>query len=594
MEFKYIAIFICLLLLAFLIFKEVSRPNKARLIWRILTSIIAVTCFILLLIPVKYNRYVEQDTNEVILLTEGTVPDSVTTLKGVKYVLASANLQHAKATVIPDLQYFLTSNPNLKQLEIYGYGLSDEELKHLKDYHISFHPSPKPSGIVAANWQKKLKTGEQLYVQGTFQNTGAKAVKLVLKGLGNTIDSVTIATQSNKSFSFKTRPKQNGKAVFQLIALQQSDTLSKNPVPFQVGDEAPMKVLILAAFPDFEYKFLKKWLYENQYPLAFRSQISKNKLSSDFLNMDSLNLNHITTPALKKFDVLIIDEEELAAISVEERAAIENAVANGMGILIRIASPKSTTKIGGKFTRYEAPAAKDKQLHILLSEENVKAAPLPLEQTLFLKAGTNDESVIADASGKILAGRTIIGYGNVVISSIPATYNWLLSGKQHDYASYWSTLLSKAARKKNETESVSILPRFPVANQKTSIVADLAESGKVPLLKADRIKLSPRQNIELPFQWDGIYWPKQAGWNAIQVNQFTSSIYIYQKKDWETLHQQQKLDATQAFVKTNQDNVKSSINKISIAETISLWWFFTGFLLSIAFLWFESRILGAK
>jgi hypothetical protein len=294
MEFKYIAILTGLLLMAFLIYKEVRRANQARLTWRILASILAVVCFVLLIVPIKYETHVQQNADEVILLTQGTNLDSVAKLKGKKYALPSVDLKNTKAIAIPNLSYFLKSNPNIQKLKIYGYGLSAAELEDLKGYQIVFHPSTNPSGIISANWPAKLKTSESLQVQGTYQNSGSETVKLLLKGLGKTVDSISIEAKSNKSFSFKTNPKQTGKAVYELIALQKKDTLAKEPVPVQVGDQAPMKVLILASFPDFEYKFLKNWLYENQYPLAFRSQISKNKYASDFLNMDGFNLNQIT------------------------------------------------------------------------------------------------------------------------------------------------------------------------------------------------------------------------------------------------------------------------------------------------------------
>ncbi|MDQ0640501.1 hypothetical protein QF042_004066 [Pedobacter sp. W3I1] len=591
MEFKYIAILAGLVLLAFLLYKEIYRANKARLIWRILTNIIAVSCFVLLIVPIKFETHVPQNTDEVILLTEGTNLDSIASLKGKKYALSSQDLKNARAINIPDLSYFLKSNPNIRKLNIYGYGLNAAELEQLKGYQITFHPSANPRGITAANWPAKLKNTELLLVQGTYQNSGDESVKLLLKGLGKTVDSIIIGAKSNKVFSFKTNPKQTGKAVYELITLKKKDTLAKDPVPVRVGDQAPMKVLILASFPDFEYKFLKNWLYENQYPLAFRSQISKNKYAFDFLNIDSINLNQINTSSLKKFDILIIDEEELAAISPSERSSIDLAVNNGMGLLIRIANTKALTTLSGKFDRYESPALKGKQLN--LKEDHFKFNPLPLEQALFLKSNQSDQPLIVDASGKTVVNSSIKGYGKVLVSTLSSTYNWLLSGQKTDYATYWSKLLANAARKTTDIQSVNIIPQFPVINQKTRIIADLAESGKVPILKVDSILLSPRQNMELPFQWDAFYWPQKSGWTNLEVNQTIEPIYIYKKTDWEALKNQQKLDGTHQFIKNlNTTKNKSASTDIILEEEVSTWWFFIGFLFAVAFLWYEARILA--
>jgi len=593
MEFIYIAIIVGLLLLAFLLYKELRRTNKARIIWRILASIIAVGCFVLLIVPIKYETNVQQNADEIILLTAGANPDSVAKLKEKKYALPFVDVKNIKATTINDLSYFLKSNPTIHKLKIYGYGLNATELKNLKGYQIGFHASAKPTGIIAANWLTRLKSSETLIVQGTYQNMGNETVKLLLKGFGKAVDSIVIGAKTNKSFSFKTSPKHIGKAVYELIALQKKDTLSKEPVPVQVGDQEPMKGLILASFPDFEYKFLKNWLYENQYPLAFRSQISKNKYASDFLNMDSLNLNQINTSSLKKFDMLIIDEDELAALNSNERASIDIMVKNGMGLLIRVVSTKPSTPLSALFARYESPVLKGKTLNLMLTEDRFKFNPLPLEQTLFLKTNQNDLPLITDATGKTLVNSSIKGYGKVLISTVSSTYNWLLSGKKTDYATYWSKLLANAARKKNDSQSVNIIPQFPAVDQKIRIIADLAASEKLPILKIDQVKLSPRQNMELPFQWDAFYWPQKTGWVDLHVNQNIEPLYIYRKTDWQALKNQQMLNDTQQFIKNSANlNNRSQVNNVVFEEEISIWWFFAGFLISAAFLWYESRVLA--
>jgi len=593
MEFKYIAMLAGLLLMAFLLYKEVSRTNRARLIWRILANIVAVGCFVLLIVPIRYETHLKQNPDEIILLTDGTDPDSIAKLNGKKYAFPSVNLKNEKATTIYDLSYFLKSNSNIRKLNIYGYGLSKVELENLKGYQINFHPSTSPNGTIAANWPAKLKTSDILNVQGTYQNTSNQVLKLVLKGLGNAVDSTTVEAKSNKSFSFKTHPKQLGKAVYELIAIQKHDTLAKEPVPVQVGDQTPMKVLILASFPDFEYKFLKNWLYENQYPLAFRSQISKNKYAFDFLNIDSINLSQISTPVLKKFDILIIDEEELAALSPGERSSINIAVNNGMGLFIRVTDSKALTTLSGKSNRFEVPPLKGKTLNLSLTEDHFKFSPLPLEQGLFLKTNHNEQPVITDASGKTLVNSNISGYGKILISSISSTYNWILSGEKKDYAGYWSKLLASAARKRNDIQSVNIFPQFPVVNQKMRIVTDLSSSGKLPFLKVDDVQLSPRQNMELPFQWDALYWPQKSGWTNLLVNQTTEAVYIYRKNDWQALKNQQNLNDTHQFIKNlSQNNTKTRPIDPIILEEVSIWWFFAGFLFAASFLWYEARILA--
>jgi len=595
MEFKYVVLILSLLLMIFLLYKEISRTKKARLFWRVLASIVAISCFTLLVIPVKYNSSLKQNINEITLITEGAHPDSLTKVAGTKYTLDASGSKNNKLIFIPDLSYFLDTHKDIRKLNIYGNGLPDEELKNLEGYELNFHPSEIPTGIISANWPAKIKTTEQLTVQGIYQNRSEKTVKLLLKGLGTSIDSISVDANTNKNFSFKTRPKQTGKAVYQLISFQGEDTLAKEPVPFTTIEQTPMKVLILASFPDFEYKFLKKWLYDSQYPLAFRSQISKNKYSSDFLNMDKLDLNQINGNALRKFDVLIIDEEELASITPAERSAIDVAVNNGMGLFIRISNPKPLTPVSGRFGRFESPASKDKQLSLIIKDENYRFSKLPIEQTLYLKPSQNDQVLVAETGGKPLVNSTIKGSGKILISSLSTTFNWLLAGKTSDYTTYWSEILSKAARKKIELQTLKIVPKFPSVHEQTRFIVDVSTSGKVPLLKIDSIKLAPRQNIELPFEWDASFWPTTAGWNNISINQSYESFFIYKKEDWQALKNQQTINSTSNFIyKSKTRETKTTTSTIILQKEVSIWWFFTGFLLASAFLWFESRILDAK
>ncbi|RYD73882.1 MAG: hypothetical protein EOP55_16240, partial [Sphingobacteriales bacterium] len=82
MEFKYAVLILSLLLLIFLLYKEIKRASKARLWWRIFASIIAVGCFALLIIPVKYKSGFKHNANEISLLTKGADLDELAKIRG--------------------------------------------------------------------------------------------------------------------------------------------------------------------------------------------------------------------------------------------------------------------------------------------------------------------------------------------------------------------------------------------------------------------------------------------------------------------------------------------------------------------------------
>ncbi|WP_316772054.1 hypothetical protein [Pedobacter frigiditerrae] len=595
MEFNYIIFLVCVALAGFLIFKEFKRSDKSRLIWRWIASVLMVAFFALLIIPINYSVKKQEAAGVLNLLTEGVALDTITSIRDTKYDLDStlfAIRKNQKINHIADLAYYLKEHINVKKINIYGYGLSANELKILKDKEVSFHPANLPSGIISASWRNKLKATENFKVQGVYHNAGKETVKLKLYGMGASLDSVNIKPNAEFNFSLANTPKQIGKAVFTLIALQGNDTLSVEPVPFEVKGKQAINVLILASFPDFEYKFLKKWLYENQYAVALRSQISKNKYSTDFLNMKAVNVNQLNQALLKNMDLVVIDEDELAAIPTTDRSSIYNAVDNGMGLIVRVTNPKPQANVQN-FNQYEVLSAIEKPLS-LRSSDQLKFSDLSFKQTLFLKSGVNNQPLITDETGKIVVDSRLSGMGKVLTSTFSSTYQWQLAGKQSDYSNFWSLLFAKSLRKRIENQSFALVPQFPSVDEKTKLMLSLADD-KIPAISIDSIKISPRQNMEVPSEWDGFYWPKNFGWQRLSINQKAENIYFYKKTDWKNAKNFIKLANTRDFVvnQSSQITIDDRIEYLA-EETVSKWWFFMGFLLTISFLWYEQRFLANK
>ncbi|RZL38843.1 MAG: hypothetical protein EOO96_02020, partial [Pedobacter sp.] len=285
-----------------------------------------------------------QTKGNLTIITNGFSSDSLAKIDEIKYYTdtsISKDLK-SKATLIPDIAYYLAKHPSIETIKIYGYGLSKDELKKLHNYNIAYHPADEPAGILSCNWNNELAENEMLYVQGTYNNPSTKAAQLKLTGFGVALDSLTIPAETSTTFSLKNSLRQRGRAVLNLIATGNNDTVAQEKIPVQVFPKPPLKLLTLTSFPSFEYNFLKKWLYENQYPVAIRSKISKDKYSTDFLNRSTIKLEDIRQSMLQKEEVLIIDQQEFEAISSAERTAIMQAVTQGLGLVLLITEPASS------------------------------------------------------------------------------------------------------------------------------------------------------------------------------------------------------------------------------------------------------------
>ena len=169
MELKYYIIIACILLGLFLFFKEISRQNKAQLILRLVATLAMLVSFALLIVPITYQVKQEEPTDELNLFTEGVNSDTIAKIQSQKFTLDSAVLKanpRSQISFIADLAYHLKAHPSVKKINIYGYGLGDEDLATLQNHQVSFHPANTPEGIVSASWPKKISGTTPLLVQG--------------------------------------------------------------------------------------------------------------------------------------------------------------------------------------------------------------------------------------------------------------------------------------------------------------------------------------------------------------------------------------------------------------------------------------------
>jgi hypothetical protein len=597
MEFKHIAILLCLVFGILLVIIEIRRANKARLVWRISSSIFAVTSLLFFLVPLQYKVETKDSPSELLLLTPGANLDSLKNLDKKRFFTTDPTVafEMGKGTEnIPDLFYYLKSHPEVKNIDVYGYGLNDEDLKSLSEYNLTFHPSPAPQGVLFCDWNQQVKTTDLLKVRGTYNNLSDKPVKLILRGFASDLDSITVKPTTKTTFSLKTQPKQIGKAIFKLVALQDQDTIKTEPIPFEVLESGAISVVVLASYPDFEYKFLKNWLFEKQYPLAFRSRISKDKYSTDFLNRTSINLNLISTALLNKTDLLLVDEEELAMLSAGEIRSINASVATGMGLFIRKTDINSKASITNRFKFMVATGDNQKNTSIGFKDQDVNFKQVLQDQELYIAARPNDQPIVTSAQNKVLVNRTLFGSGTIITSTIPATYQWLLTGNTVSYSTFWSTLIEKASRKKSTLFSWKIFPRYPLAGTKTKVVVDLNSGAAAPNLAFNKQRLSPRQNLELPFQWDAIGWPEKEGWNTLQNSNQRASFYIYKKDDWKDIRNYSLIRASENL-KINKAPQSDGPKSVKMKQKIvSFWYYYALFLISAGYLWYESRILSRK
>ena len=588
MNWNWIVVVICCLLAVFAVWKEYQRPGKSNLVLRITASLIAIAALACIAIPLNYTRDItDADEHSAILLTPGFTKDSLGNYKNSKIFTADKGIANvypkAKLTRLDELK---ADSPAITKLHVFGYGLNEDELKELDHLPVNFHSSVPIEGFSSIGWNQELKTGEALNVQGEYKNYHSTPIKLVLKGLNTPLDTVTIGPKKTSYFELSAVPRNEGRAVYHLLAIAGADTLSNEPLPIEINPIKPLKILMLSASPDFETRFLKNWLSENGFSVAVRSAISKDKLSSEYVNMQPVNVDHLNSNLLDKFDVVIGD---LSVLKPEGALLKQQMAEKGLGVIIRADSASKTASwLQNDFPVERLNVKNAPPVPLIVNGKKGKTSALKIDPN-YIKPQPDTQPLVSDEQRHVLVNTSLVGAGRLVFTTVNNTYNWMLNGDKDDYAAFWSLLIGKVARKVPVTENWSVGSSFPVADDPVQLKL---ETSSIPgNVVAENLVIASSQNPLIPFEWGNTFWPETAGWQSVkQNNGYLAWWYVYDKNDWISVKASEKIRATSQYAESfaaNASVTKAIQKKIQIE--VSKIYFYLLLLAACTFLWIEAK-----
>ncbi len=588
----YLIYLLAIPLLFFLLFKEWKRENKARKWWRMLASSTAVSCFIFLLVPTYYfTKTKNTNTNSPIILTEGFNKDSIN--KNTKFLSLNDSLisvnRDLKIRKI-NLKKYLINHPEISQIKIIGDGLDPDILAQIRSVKIQFYPNPV-TGITAINWQKKINSGNELMVEGSFNNTDKKPLKIVLNSLATPVDSQILAPEKITSFTLKTIPKSLGRSYAELLIFDNNKQIQKERIAFEVLPKTQSRILILTANPGFEYKFLKNWLSQNQFQVAYRAAISKQKYQIEFANLSSFSLQNITSNQLKQFDILICDQQEINALSASEQNMILNQVKAGMGLLI-IVSDVQKPIIKNNFYLKDNPTSSSTNRKLNLTNQN-QVINLTNAGNLTLVKSARNVELIHNQNKQVIAAIRISGAGKIGATTLSNTYQWVLAGNQKNYENYWSLLIGESQKKSLQKLFFEMNTNIPVINEKLTATYITNDESPVKIFYNQNI-LAQLQHPVLPYKFTANLRPQKTGWQfATLADSITNWFYIYGYDDWKSVKRAEKIQLQKHFIKQHPvKEILGSKNTVLQKKPISKLWFLGLFLLAAGFLWFETKMLS--
>lgn len=568
-----------LLLTLLFLYLEVKRKTSL-LPARILALLLMMMSLILLFLQPSYLS--TSTSSGYLLLTEHYDKDNVDSLLNAYpslELIHTADAKPHKGSRLLQPYELAKLDPSIRF--IVGEGLSLSDLDLLENKNISYLPTSYPMGITDLHLPKFVTVNEKQSLHGTFNTNNNTLLRLV--GPGGVEDSVLLSANKTSTFSFSFKPLSTGQFLYSL-EWTDKETIHREKIPVNVMPAKVLNTLILQAAPGIELRTLKNFLAEGNHGISVRSQLSKNKYRSEFINSPALNLSFLTTELLKKFDLVVLESSTLTTLSKGDRKSLEQAISEGLGILILLNSEPDKEKILQQFLPLKKRVSDQDTVSLVYENQQkfkVKLGPTQVESHPYLLPHVQKGS-------SVYAGHIPHGFGKIGFQCLEETYRLRLQGENDAYAYCWTDLLKGTSRDDLPSSKVRLQQEFPYyANE---VIPFTLLSEAVPLVKSSNINIPLQEDIHIDNRWHGSVRFNSPGWQAIHntTDSISYTFYISGEEEWSSLrlvHQMKLLrNKVKGFHETEE------IVQTEERKNVTPWFFFALFLLSTGFLWLAPKL----
>ena len=575
-----------------------QRPHARRRGLRLLASAVAPAALWLTAYPPA--RPVPLTRSAGILLTADYSPDTLRHLRrqlGAGTPVWSYGVPApAGAQPLSNLLALAERQPPLHQLHLLGRGVPAADLPALGCVPIQAHPAAPFAGFQEAQWSAAVWLGQPLVVVGAVvPPAGAAPFWVSLRAAGAGHDSVQVPARGG-AFRLRYLPKTTGLLQPELVLRRAGRVLATEPVPVEVVPVAQPAVLLLAAVPSFEFKFLKNSLAAQGRAVALRTTVSRGLVQTDVVNQPAQPLDHLTPALLSHYPLVVADAATLAALPPAESQALRTAGQAGRLGLVVLADAAPLPPA--------VPARAD--FGVLGQPTTGAAAGLqPLAwpggpagaralRPARLRASATVQALVTGPGGVLAAGSRRVGLGVVVVSTVGETFRWVLGGQAAVHTAFWSQLLGAATPPPAPVATWQLASRWPRPHYPLALrlEASAPPAGALPTVRplagGPAGQLALAQDSRLPEWHTAQFWPGRAGWHEVRgPGSARYQFFVYDSAAWRgpELAERQRALAGRPVARRPGGEAPGSTR-----QPWSAGWFFSLFLLAAGFLWLEEKL----
>ena len=552
-------------------YKEWVTRKQGNFSINIIVALLTIAALVILVL--EPTREVEINDHQGILLSEGfnvQQRDSLLSLnKGLKVLK-----YNPKKSIRNQLD-------SLTTVYVLGEGIKPFDFSRFNNIAVEYFPAKIPLGITQLTYTKKISLGEKVEVIGSYNQPVNGSFLVFEDSRGNGLDSIQFVESSFTDFTLSGSPKASGNYVYQLSEKDSAGVvINSNPLPIEIKQKQPLRVLILNNFPTFETKYLKNFLSEEGHEVVVRSQLTKGKFKFEYFNTTSLPVYQFTDEILKQFDLVIVDADTYFSFGSTIKNRFEkNIRENGLGVFIQPSDFIFNRSASWSYFRFNRDDIKEVQ--ILNSTIALEKYPYEFDEEFLV-------SPIIVGDGKTIAAYKQMALGRVATTTLLGSYQMLLNGSDQIYKSIWTNILDEIAKPKIVPVEWNANTKIPKVDEPFdfSLYINLQEFA---VIDEDSVRTPMLQKLMVSTHFTGTIYPKKTGWQHLSIDGDSTSqfsFFVYDSVDWKALSSTQNIVLNQKKFKTDVNKNKTVISNRPVSPLL----FYILFLLGVGWLWLSPKV----
>jgi hypothetical protein len=507
------------------------------------------------------------------ILTANAKPEPLLNTAKVRVLALPEASKQISAERVPDLASVLRRFPGVTEIEVRGDGLPMRDWEAAQGVLVKYKSVPIKQGIVELGLPATTAPGERWVVTGRVAQTAPTTVELLDPGK---MLVARVLTDANGHFSLSDTSRVSGRVLYQLRVLNaQKKILETLTIPVITVTPQTLRILSVSGGANPELKYLKRWAQD----------AGVNLQSSIALGM---GMQIQTAPvsfnerSLRELDLIIIDERAWMALSEPSKQAMRVAIAQGLGVLLRITGPLSAKARAEWRTLGFSITESDAVQMLRLSEPNQQSNLPELMRQPVLVQASDAVSLYSDNQGQALGLWRAEQLGRVGVWWLNDSFRLVLAGHPNVYGAMWSQLITTLARAKQKP--VMSIPAKSIWVNERAVFCGLANNASIETAQGQQQKLllvtqGANKNC-------AAYWPEQAGWHTLNSANQMQAFYVRATNEAPALHQR----VIQQAMMTLTETQAQTRNNRSVAVPGLHWPYFLAWLLITTLLWWLERI----